>query len=166
MKISRVPAQITTVEDKLVGNFSMQQAVLLGMPIVIGFIAVIILPPFNDVVLYKKVIIGISVVACCLLAVRVKGRIVAGWMRLFMIYAARPHYYVYDKNSSYLRETNVPEPDCEGPVISTAKQARYTPAISPREFIRLKQFATGTQAGMKFRVGRKGELNVHVTETK
>lgn len=166
MKISRVPAQITTVEDKLVGNFSMQQAVLLGIPIVIGFIAVIILPPFNEVVLYKKVIIGISVVACGLLAVRVKGRIAAGWLRLFMIYSARPQYYVYDKNSSYLRETNVSEPNSEEPAISIPKQVRYASAIPPREFMRLKQFATDTQAGMKFRVGRKGELNVHITETK
>ncbi|HMI08969.1 MAG TPA: hypothetical protein VK497_01050 [Candidatus Saccharimonadales bacterium] len=168
MRISIVPAQITTVEDKIAGNVSVQQAMLLGIPILIGFIIALVFPPSGQFVTYKIVIVISLFIICGSLAIRIKDRIVAQWLKLFVIYSARPLYYVYDKNSTYLRDTDTTEVISETvvEVQSTKKQIITTSNISPKEFVRLEQFATDTRAGMKFEIGKKGELNVHITEVK
>ncbi len=168
MRISIVPAQITTVEDTIAGNISVQQAVLLGVPILIGFIIALVFPPSGQFVAYKiAIVIGLFII-CGSLAIRIKDRIIAQWLKLFAVYCSRPLYYVYDKNSTYLRDTDDMEVATE--IIEEAKPVRkpasLTNNISTKEFVRLEQFATDVRAGMKFEVGKKGELNVHITEVK
>jgi hypothetical protein len=75
---------------------------------------------------------------------------------------------VYDKNSTYLRDTDVIDIATEE--IASAQPVKEsvitTNTISPKEFVRLEQFATDARAGMKFEIGKKGELNVRITEVK
>lgn len=168
MRISIVPAQITTVEDKIAGNVSVQQAMLLGVPILFGFIIALVFPPSGQFVAYKiAIVLGLFII-CGSLAIRIKDRIVAKWLKLFVIYSARPLYYVYDKNSTYLRDTEVTDVATEVVVATqpVRKPAVTTNNISPKEFVRLEQFATDARAGMKFEIGKKGELNVRITEVK
>lgn len=168
MRISVVPAQITTVEDKIAGNVSVQQAALLGIPVLFGFIIALVFPPSGHFVAYKMVIVFVLFTICGSLAIRIKDRIVAQWLKLFIIYSARPLHYVYDKNSTYLRDADAIDAVAEE-VVSVRpvkKSVITTNAISPKEFVRLEQFATDARAGMKFEIGKKGELNVHITEVK
>ncbi len=168
MRISIVPAQITTVEDKIAGNVSVQQAALLGIPILIGFIIALIFPPSGHFVAYKMVIVFVLFAICGSLAIRIKDRIVAQWLKLFVIYSARPLHYVYDKNSTYLRDVEMADAIVEE-VISVQpakKPITTTSTISPKEFVRLEQLAADVRAGMKFEIGKKGELNVRITEVK
>src|SRR5687768_13535642 len=150
MRISIVPAQITTVEDKIAGNVSVQQAMFLGVPILFGFIIALVFPPSGQFVAYKiAIVLGLFVI-CGSLAIRIKDRIVAQWLKLFVIYSARPLHYIYDKNSTYLRDTEtmatVPE---EVEAIQPIKKPIIFPNnISPKEFVRLEQFATDVRAGM------------------
>ena len=168
MRISIVPAQITTVEDKIAGNVSVPQAMLLGIPILLGFIIALVFPPSGQFVAYKIAIVMGLFIICGSLAIRVKDRIIAQWLKLFAIYCARPLHYVYDKNSAYLRGVDTAEviPEKVVEVQPTKKPITTTNNISPKEFVRLEQFATDTRAGMKFEIGKKGELNVRVTEVK
>lgn len=168
MRISIVPAQITTVEDKIAGNVSVQQAMLLGIPILLGFIIALVFPPSGQFVAYKiAIVLGLFII-CGSLAIRIRDRIVAQWLKLFVVYSARPLYYVYDKNSSYLRDAEAVDVTTEEIITarSVKKPAIATNAISPKEFVRLEQFATDVRAGMKFEIGKKGELNVRITEVK
>jgi hypothetical protein len=168
MRVSIVPAQITTVEDKIAGNVSVQQAMLLGIPILFGFIIALVFPPSGQFVAYKiAIVLGLFII-CGSLAIRIKDRIVAQWLKLFVIYSARPLYYVYDKNSTYLRDTETTNVATEEIVATqpVRKPTITTNNISPKEFVRLEQFATDVRAGMKFEIGKKGELNVRVTEVK
>lgn len=167
MRVSIVPAQITTVEDKIAGNISVQQAMLLGLPILFGFVTALFFPPFGQFVAYKVAIVVILFVICGSLALRIKGRIVAQWIKLFAIYCARPKYHVYDKNTSYLRASESTKLPSETKVTTTSPQKKIIPQISniaPHEFARLEQLAADSRAGIKFVVGRKGELNVRITE--
>jgi hypothetical protein len=168
MRISVVPAQIITVEDKIVGNISIQQAMLLGAPILVGFIIALIFPPSGQFVAYKITIVIILFILCGSLAIRIKERIAVQWLKLFVAYSARPLYYVYDKNSVYLRNTETMEviPKETKDIRLNKKRTFTTNNISPKEFARLEQFATDTRAEMKFGIGKKGELNVHITEIK
>lgn len=167
MRISIVPAQITTVEDKIAGNVSVQQAMLLGVPILFGFIIALVFPPSGQFVAYKiAIVLGLFII-CGSLAIRIKDRIVAQWLKLFVIYSARPLHYVYDKNSTYLRDTETLDITAEIVTVQPTKKTIITTnTISPKEFVRLEQFATDVRAGMKFEIGKKGELNVRITEVK
>ncbi len=164
MRISIVPAQVTTVEDKIAGNVSIQQAMLLGTPIICGFIIALVFSPSGLFVTYKITIMLVLFVICGSLAVRIKDKIIAKWLKLLLIYYARPLYYVYDKNSTYLRNHEEQEIVIES--IKEVRPVKKPIHISPKEFIRLEQFATDVRADMKFEVGKKGELNVRVTEVK
>jgi len=169
MRISIVPAQITTVEDKIAGNVSVQQAMLLGIPILFGFIIALIFPPSGQFVAYKIGIVITLFIICGSLAIRIKDRIVAQWLKLFAVYCARPLYYIYDKNSSYLRTSEIAEVAVQEETKeaqSSTKQTFVQNNISPKEFVRLEQFAMDARAGIKYEVGKKGELNVRVTEVK
>ncbi len=169
MRISIVPAQITTVEDKIAGNVSVQQAMFLGIPILFGFIIALVFPPSGQFVAYKiAIVIGLFII-CGSLAIRIKDRIVVQWLKLFVIYSARPLYYVYDKNSTYLRSPEAAEAATVSETTDiqpVKKPTKPTNNISAKEFVRLEQFATDARAGMKFEVGKKGELNVRITEVK
>lgn len=167
MRISIVPAQITTVEDKIAGNVSVQQAMLLGVPVLLGFVIAVLFPPSGQFVAYKIAIVTILFIICGSLAIRIKDRIIAQWMKLFVIYCTRPLYYVYDKNSSYLRHSETLVLSEKQTVVEGSTKPK-TPIhinnISQKEFARLKQFARDSRAGLKFEVDKKGKLHVHVTE--
>lgn len=169
MRISIVPAQITTVEDKIAGNISIQQAMLLGIPLLSGFVVALVFPPSGQFVAYKITIVAILFAICGSLAIRIKGRIVAKWIKLFAIYGARPRYYIYDKNSPYLRDDNL-ENFAETEIVRTTptikKPKLQARNIAAHEFARLEKLALDARAGMKFEIGKKGELNVHITEIK
>jgi hypothetical protein len=167
MRISVVPAQITTVEDKIAGNMSVQQAILLGIPVLFGFVTAVVFPPSGQFVGYKIAIVAVLFVICGTLAIRVKERIVSQWLKLFVVYMARPKYYVYDKNSTYLRPDAAPKlvSDVKEASTQTEKKRVVEPVrIAPHEFSRLERFASDGRAGIKFIVGKKGELNVRITE--
>jgi len=167
MRISIVPAQITTVEDKIAGNVSVQQAMLLGIPVLFGFIIALVFPPAGQFIGYKIAIVLVLFAICGALAIRIKDRIVAQWLKLFIIYYARPLYYVYDKNSTYLRVPESSETAIHEEIVDIQpikRPAAGLTRISPKEFVRLEQLTMDTRAGIKFEVGKKGELNVHITE--
>jgi hypothetical protein len=169
MRVSIVPAQITTVEDKIAGNISVQQAMLLGVPILIGFIIALAFPPSGQFVTYKITIVIVLFIVCSSLAIRIRDRIIAQWLKLFAIYCARPLHYVFDKNSTYLRSIEPMKAPAQQDTTNTptAKNAIIIPNnLSPKEFVRLQHLAADSRSGMKFEVGKKGELYVRITEVK
>ena len=168
MRVSIVPAQITTVEDKIAGNISVQQAALLGIPILAGFAIAVVLPPSGEFVAYKMMVVAALFVICGLLALRIKGRIVAKWIMLFAVYMTRPRYFIYNKNTSYLRDVaqvQTVDAKADAPLPHQKKHDIKIGKIAPHEFARLESFALDTRARMKFEVGKKGKLNVRITET-
>src|SRR5674476_179344 len=107
MKTAIVPAQITTIEDKVVGNLSLSQLLLLAAPIFVGSAIYIIFPPNMGAALYKAILVTIIAVAFALLAIRVRGRILLLWVVTIGRYNLRNRYYVFDKNDPYLRDTDI-----------------------------------------------------------
>ena len=73
MKVTVVPAQVTTVEDRISGNLSMSQIALFAIPIFCGSLLYAVLPPSMEVSLYKLIAIGILSLLSCQLAIRIKG---------------------------------------------------------------------------------------------
>ena len=169
MKTAIVPAQITTVEDKVAGNLSLSQLLLLAAPVFIGSAIYIIFPPSMGAAMYKLVILTVLVVGFSLLAIRIKGRILLLWLITIVRYNLRPRFHVFNKNDAYLRDTStevLPQDREEQSIDDLGGDHILIPVLSTRETVLLEGIIANPQAKLHFLTDRKGALRVRITEIK
>ena len=104
MKTSVVPAQITTVEDKIVGNLTFNQILMLVVSLVLGTTVYLLIPPISQLSVIKLVIVITQFLIFGLLTLRFKGRTGADRLAVFLRYRLRPHLYVFTKNDCITRD--------------------------------------------------------------
>jgi len=104
MKSTVVPAQITTVEDKIAGSLNFIQIILLVFSLIIGTAFYGLIPPKLHLSSLKIVLMIAEFAVFGLLALRYKGRILADWLVIYLRYKARPRIYIYTKNDPQSRE--------------------------------------------------------------
>lgn len=170
MKTAIVPAQITTVEDKVAGNLSLTQLLLLAAPVFIGSAIYIILPPSLGAAAYKLVLVTIIGVVFAVLAIRFKGRILMLWAITIARYNLRPRHYVYDKNDMYLRSEGKEDVEASVPseieVNTQATKPLVPTTLTTLDTVMLESIIANPKAKLHFKADRKGGLNVHITEVK
>ena len=167
MKSSIVPAQITTVEDKVAGNLSLSQLLLLAAPGFLGSAIYIVFPPSMGAAMYKLVMVIALAAGFSLLAIRVKGRILLLWLITIAKYNLRPQHYIFNKNDSYLRDVRVEASTNETaePVVDGVEaQQSPIPQLSTLETVRLEGIMADPKANLQFVTDRKGALRVRITE--
>lgn len=167
MKTTVVPAQVTTVEDKIAGNLGVSQLLLLTVPVFGGSALFVVLPPFFSYATYKVVLIVCMATLCGTLAIRIKGTILLLWAVIMLRYNLRPRYYVFDKNDACLREpeqdstsTDVAEEHTEPARAETAP----LPPLHTADIVNAESILTNPAAKFRMEINRKGELSVHITE--
>ena len=114
MKMTVVPAQVTTVEDRIIGNLGFSQILLLIVPVFTATGIFTLLPPFMGGALYKYVLMGVVALLFGLLSIRIKGKILASWLVTILRYNLRPKYYLFNKNVTTNREeyySKIPTPE-------------------------------------------------------
>ncbi len=162
MRSQVIPAQITTVEDKIAGDFSLTQIMLLLLPVLIASFIYAFLPPSMSFVLYKLVLASIIAIASITLAIRVKGRIIASWLLVLMRYNLRPKYYVYNKNSVTHREIIQPEVEIvaveENETVNAVLKNYQN--LDIKDILTLRHILDTTDYNLTYRSGKKGGLNV------
>jgi hypothetical protein len=165
MKVTVVPAQVTTVEDRIVGSLGFSQLVLIVTPVFIAAALFAVLPPAMGSAVYKYVIMGVLAFLCCLLAIRIKGKILAAWLIVILRYNLRPKYYLFDKNVSTLREnyTARQEKKQEEVPIKTKSKDNY-PRLGIPETAKVLAAIENPAAKVRFETGKKGNLHVRLTE--
>ena len=167
MKMTVVPAQVTTVEDRIIGNLGFSQILLLVIPVFLTAGLFAALPPFMDGAVYKYVIMVVVALVFCILAIRIKGKIIAAWLVTLIRYNARPKYYLFNKNVSTLRE-NYPASREQIQSEDTANPTRQQRNVKSRLDIptTAKVLATidNPAAKVYFENGKKGNLHVRFTE--
>ena len=104
MKSTVVPAQITTVEDKIAGSLNFIQIILLVFSLIIGTAFYGLIPPKLHLSSLKIVLMIGEFAFFGLLALRYKGRILADWLVIYLRYKARPRIYIFTKNDPQSRE--------------------------------------------------------------
>ncbi len=109
MRTTIIPAQITTVEDKVAGSLNMTQVLILMTPILWTAIVYILLMPSMKLTSYKLVLIIISTTISGILALRIKDKIVAEWLGVLLKYRLRPKYWLYNKNDITNRTLDIPD---------------------------------------------------------
>lgn len=103
MRTTVIPAQITTVEDKIAGNLNFTQVLLLLASLLIDTFIYAVLPQRLHFSLYKFPFMLAATLICLILCMRIKGRVMLNWIFLLAGYYFRPRYYVFNKNDLYLR---------------------------------------------------------------
>jgi hypothetical protein len=168
MKTTVVPAQITTVEDRIMGNLTLQQMVLLVTPVFVNFVLFALLPSSMHMNSYKVVTMSLVVAVCALLAVRVKGKILLIWLVTITRYNSRAHYYVFDKNDVYLRESmESAEVAQEEEVLShdlEVEPIKKLPVMSIADVAKLEGIIANPAAKLSFKLNKKRGLHVSITE--
>ena len=168
MKVTVVPAQITTVEDRVAGNLGMSQMILFAIPIFGGSALFAGLPPVMGGALYKYIVIGVVALISCILAIRIKGRILLLWLLLIMRYNLRPAYYLYDKHSLVFRDIAAQVKEIAPKTVSVKKKAKThtLPHISTTDAARIMSLIENPAANLRFEANKRGGLYVRITEIK
>jgi hypothetical protein len=107
MRTRVIPAQITTVEDKVAGNLNFTQIILFIVPIFWSSLVYVTFSPSMALNLYKLALVFVVSIFCFILAIRIKGRIILHWLTILLRFNLRPKYYVFDKNDAFLRRIDL-----------------------------------------------------------
>ena len=167
MKMTVVPAQVTTVEDRIIGNLGFSQILLLIVPVFAAAGIFVLLPPFMGGALYKYVIMGVVTLLFGLLSIRIKGKILALWLVTVLRYNLRPKYYLFNKNVTTGRD------EYHGKAVAPeAKEATEKKPVKKTSLNQLdipttaRILATIENPATNFRLetGKKGDLHVRFTE--
>lgn len=163
MKQTVVPAQITTVEDKIAGNVSFKQLLLLVTPVFIGGVMYVLLPPFMGYASYKVTLWITLAVVCLTLAIRVKEHLVIDWVMIRGKYNLRPTLYLYNKNNLHYRFTTevVDKPEA---VQEKVERVAVVEKVEDSKLHRLEQIILEPRANLVFSATKKGGLRVSVKE--
>lgn len=168
MKSTVVPAQVTTVEDKIAGNLTFNQMLLMTTPVFVSGVIFAFLPPFMSLNGYKLMIAVSFALLCLTLAVRIKGRIILSWIMILGKYNKRPRYYIYNKNDLHLRSI-VDEKADDAPAKSHVKKSSIKPQkikLPMKKMVWAEEVATNPSAQLEFKTTKKGDLRVYIQEIK
>lgn len=166
MRSTVVPAQVTTIEDRIAGNIGVSQLVLLLLPVFIGGMLYVLLPPFFEYGVYKVVLVVVMTVLCGVLAIRIKGQIILKWLIAIVTYNLRPRYYVANKNSKHGRDKSqaLVFANVEERALTKMREIKATPKLTTQELVNIEHILSNPQANLRFSTDAKGELHVHITE--
>jgi len=171
MRTRVIPAQITTVEDKIVGNLNLMQIMMLMAPVFFMTLIYAVFPPSMSFVAYKLTLSMIFFVICITLSLRIKGKIVIHWLSILIRYNLRAKYYIYNKNESYLRTLYLPTtnktPVAEKKLLKTKARKKIKPAIYRiKNLVSLENMIGNDEVDFRYKIGKKGGLNVAFEQIK
>ncbi len=169
MRTTIIPAQITTVEDTIAGNLNLTQILILMVPIFWTAIVYTLLPVSMNLNWYKITLILVVLIACLVLSLRIKGKIVLHWLVILFTYNLRPKYYLLNKNDTYLR--NLYLPAFKEKTIAHKKALKYDtkdiqPIFDVSKLLVFDHFLRNGNYSISYKSGRKGGINVAFREIK
>jgi hypothetical protein len=164
MRTSIIPAQITTVEDKIAGNLNMTQIGILMVPVFLGTAIYCFFPPFMHFAIYKVVVVAFIVIVALLLALRIKGKVVANWLGVLFTYNQRARYYIFNKNDVYQRELYLPTVKKVSQKAVLQKEAKATTEIVSKDLLKLKRYIKNPKYALSLKPKKKGGFYVALNE--
>lgn len=166
MKTTVVPAQVTTVEDRIMGNLGLSQIMLFILPMFIGAGLYALLPPHMGGSLYKYLIITFFSFISLVLAIRVRGKIILLWILTIARYNRRPKYYLFNKNTKEYRKDYVStssEPDTQAEVSVHEPTIQMT-QLDFHQAAEVLARVDHPSAKLRFETTKNGGMRVRLTE--
>ena len=94
-----VPAEITSLENKVFGNLSLKQLIFFTAPALAIIFSFTILPTVLKYDLYKLVIAIVTGIPMAIMGIRVDKILIVERLALIVSYHIRPHRFISNKNS-------------------------------------------------------------------
>jgi len=171
MRTTVIPAQITTVEDKIAGNLNLTQILILMVPVFWTTIVYALISPTMRLAWYKFPLVLIVLFACLILSLRIKGKVVLSWLIVLIRFNARAKYYLFNKNDGYQRMIDLPvfekkqikifkekvvEKEAEKPISN----------FNIPDFVKLENLIRNSAYSLSFKTAKKGGVNVAFEQIK
>lgn len=167
MKTTVVPAQITTVEDRIAGNFTFAQIFLMIISLILGTVIYVVLPPRMHLGSLKLTLIVFQFLLIGGLAIRINGKIIAEWLATYFRYSKRPRQYVFTKNDETGREKVAVIKRQETEVSEKKKESKIAiPTIPLSEEAKVAVLLTNPSLTVSFELAKKGGIDVSLTPVK
>jgi hypothetical protein len=171
MRTTVIPAQITTVEDKIAGNLNLTQILILMVPVLWATIVYTLFFPAMHITWYKIPLVIVVLILCLLLSLRIKGKVVIEWLVVLLKYNVRPKYYLFDKNDTFLRTLDLPH-FATKPIhlfkskVVTFPVKRQTIKLDIGDFVKLENIIGNPKYIVSFKSERRGGINVAFEQIK
>ncbi len=168
MRTKAIPAQITTVEDKIAGNLNLTQILLLMIPAFWTTIVFTVFSPTLKVALYKLPLVLVVLILALTLSFRIKGKLVLNWLVILLRFNTRPRYYLFDKNDNYLRTMPLEKKQKHSVKKQSVKQEvdAKEPSFALGDLIKLEKLISSPKYSFSLKSQRKGGLYVALTQNK
>lgn len=157
MRTTIIPAQITTVEDKIAGSLNITQILLMITPILVDTLIYVALLPQSKINIFKIILMLIITITFFLLALRIKGKIVLMWLIVLFNYQLRPKYYLFNKNSLYQRDLSFIETESRKNIKDKKEKLIINEKIdlSVTELIKLEKLMNSDKLAINFHFKEK-----------
>lgn len=171
MRTTVIPAQITTVEDKIAGNLNLTQILILMVPIFWTTIVYTLFIPTMHIALYKIPLVIFVLILSLVLSLRIKGKVVIEWLLVLFKYHLRPKYYLFNKNDWYLRTLDLIRIEKKPvklfkPKIKPAVSTKPVTKFDIADFVKLETIIGSPKYTVSFKSGRRGGLDVAFEQLK
>lgn len=167
MKTTVVPAQITSVEDRIAGNFTFAQVLLLIVPLLVGTGIYVGVAPRSDLSTFKTVLVSLQFLFFGALAIRYNGKILAQWLAVYFRFYRRPRFYTFTKNDLTNRDIVMPEMKQEELTVRPSTKLEATrPVLSFDEQMRVDQLMENPSLTLSFELAKKGGIDVSLVPIK
>lgn len=166
MRSTVVPAQITTVEDRIAGSLTFPQIILLVLALIAGATIYGVIPPKVHLSTVKLILIISQFMFFGLLALRVNGRILIDWAVIYLRFKARPHIYIFSKNDLTSREIIVEDKKMSNQIevlnedIATSKPK----TLSLAEEMSFDKILKNRDLSISFKSSKKGGIDVSLKQ--
>jgi len=163
MRTTVIPAQITTVEDRIAGSLNFTQILLLLTPVGLAMGIYAFFSPAMHLSLYKLPLVTFFFILCGILALRIRGKLILDWVIIISKFNVRPAFYIFDKNDRFERMIDLPifEKKSFLPYSKNIQKKKKVLPIHLVEVSDLVQLEHLVQTHrLSFKAGKKGGFNV------
>lgn len=164
MKSTIIPAQITSVEDRIAGNLSFSQILLLLAALFIATAIYILFPTPFKLNLYKFPLVFVLSGLTMTLAIRIKGKVLFQWISIIATYKLRPKRYAFNKNDMLYRAIIHEEKLRKTTAPASKKQKAQSNKASVAETISLENILRNPSKNVRFAFSKRGGIHVSVSE--
>jgi hypothetical protein len=167
MKTTVVPAQITTVEDRIAGNLTFPQIVLMIIPLLTGSAIYVLVPEKMHFSVIKLILIALQFVFFGGLAIRFRGKILADWLVIYLRFKARPRRYIFTKNDMAARNGYIKLD--EKPIVKEEQEEKkyfHIEELEAADQIQVERLLKNPALSLSFKLAKRGGIDVSLKTNK
>jgi hypothetical protein len=157
-----IPSQVTTIEDRIAGNLSLTQILLLILPILLCIAVYAFFPPLSQLTILKTSMCFCVFFFSGTLAIRIKDKLILDWTIILSRFLLRPERYVFTKNCILEREYYPPEKLLKPRKTTTKPKTERSKQTSllTQEIIELDQLLNRHNVALRFASNKQGGIDV------